>query len=64
MTDNKNTISRRSFIKAAGVGSLGLALTTPNNASAISSSVNKENRDYIATKKSKKIIYNGYVITM
>ncbi|MBI6530999.1 amidohydrolase family protein [Proteus vulgaris] len=64
MTDNKNTISRRSFIKAAGVGSLGLALTTPNNASAISSSLNKENRDYIATKKSKKIIYNGYVITM
>ncbi|WP_083954602.1 amidohydrolase family protein, partial [Proteus myxofaciens] len=43
---------------------LGIALSTPNNASAISSSFNKEEKNYIATKKSKKIIYNGYVITM
>ncbi|WP_202609231.1 twin-arginine translocation signal domain-containing protein [Proteus sp. G2615] len=54
MTNNKNTISRRAFIKAAGAGSLGLAFTTPNKASAISSSLDKENRSYIATKKSKK----------
>lgn len=52
MKDNKKTISRRSFIKAAGVGSLGIALSTPNNASAISSSFNKEQKNYIATKKS------------
>lgn len=70
MTEKAQDPSRRSFLKNAGLGTMGLAAGALGSHSALAggnavlTGADDKNKSYIKTDKRKKLIYNGYLITM